>query len=140
MPRRAPPTSWEKRVAVLCVLGRCVRCGKSHPDLNPDSQQCPGCREQMRDSRRCRRADRAGRGLCTECGKRPPSEGTVRCRHCLARARKLARSLYALRKRLGLCTDCGRAANCAPHTICARCRRIRAERNARRRAKAALAA
>lgn len=83
------------------------------------------------------RATRRAAGLCTSCGKHPPSAGYLQCPGCIAygralnasfRARNPGYRLRAHRKELArrraanLCTGCGGARDLERFKTCSGCR------------------
>ena len=85
--------------------GICIKCG--HNSARPKRLYCFDCadkraeynriyyienmeqiKEYKKEQYRTKYEYRKANGLCIACGKRPPDEGKVRCRHCLAKNRK----------------------------------------------------
>ena len=128
----------------------CTRCGKAPPE--PGLKVCQRCGEKRRaadKSRRararqegkpyggrdpdlCRRANRAGdrrrrrarheAGLCTDCGRNPPTDGGSVCKPCGEARRAAARRRYASRRAAGVCVRCaepaiGGSSRCARHAV-----------------------
>ena len=172
---------YHRRTAERVAQGLCPKCGK-HPPA-PGLSQCAPCTEKSnrasraRDARlraagiprrdpekarlgerrrRRRRTDeRRAKGLCPECGKRPPAPGHTVCAPCGEEQRATARARYArgkaagklyggrkvsTRRRIGrersakrraerlaagLCTSCGTRPSAGDGTQCEPCREAR---------------
>ncbi len=123
-----------QRHAGRAAQGLCTRCGHVSPERG--LKVCGGCAEKRRaaervrrarareqgkpyagrDPERCRRADRDGdkrrrrerqeSGLCTSCGRRPPSDNASVCEPCRAKRQELDRRRYAARRAAGRCVRC----------------------------------
>lgn len=89
---------------------------------------------------RQRKAAFKAQGLCTWCGKVPPSEGKTRCEACLVIARKGCREYFQRRRgawrALGICQVCGirEALPSGRRCRCAYCAEQQDEYKAKRRA------
>ena len=137
-----------RRHAERVASGLCTRCGGFPPEEG--LKVCGTCGVKCRAAEKARRArarqegklyggrdpvkrrrsDRAGdrrrrsawreAGLCTKCGRNPPSDGSSICDPCGEARRAAARRRYAARRAAGLCTHCaepavGGSSRCARH-------------------------
>ena len=126
--RRKSRERFRRRVEQRRAAGLCPRCGVRPPA--PGRSVCGNCLEQSnrasrtRDARlraegkprrdparakeygqewnRRERAERAGRGSCTRCGKRPAVPGRKSCEPCLEKGRRADHARYAAGKAAGL--------------------------------------
>jgi len=85
-----------KRRTSLIEQGLCVTCGWR--EVIPGRTQCQFCYDLWKKSversdpgsvkrherQKAQRAERIAKGLCTECGKRPATEGMRMCPRCRA--------------------------------------------------------
>lgn len=80
-----------------------------------------------------KRRARLSRGLCQDCGRRPPEENRSVCDVCGALRRAARRNYTARRTALGVCGYCGRNPRRENASYCAACMAAQVSRSARRR-------
>ena len=172
---------FQRRTAERIARGLCPKCGERPPE--PDRRLCAPCAEKRnracrardaklraagkprrdpakarvsgRRHRRRQAAERRARGLCPNCGEKPPAPDASLCEPCSGQRREAARARYAkgkaagkpyggrdpgqrrkmareksrrrLRERLeaGLCTRCGHRPPAADGATCEPCREAR---------------
>ena len=152
-----------RRHADRIARGTCTRCGKYTPESGLKLCRCCGEKRRAaekarrararaegriyagRDPERCRRADRArdrqrrrerkDAGLCTSCGRCPPSDDRSICEPCREEQREIERERYAARRAAGRCVRCGQPAF-GGSSRCGRCAVLEAERTSLERRKA----
>lgn len=84
----------------------CVRCGDQDAYTLGGRACCYDCAEKMREYYRNNRdvyletgknfySKRREAGVCTQCGKRPPIAGRIRCEICTAQKRAYSAEKYA---------------------------------------------
>ena len=78
--------------------GRCVRCGKPHPDVLAGKSMCPECARKNNEYVLGIRALRKARGICTNCGSRPPRPGRTMCFECARLSAEYSKIQYKKRK------------------------------------------
>ena len=152
-----------RRHAERIASGTCTRCGRLPPE--PGLKTCRECGERRRaadrdrrararaqgllyggrDPEQCRLADRAGNrrrrrawrdaGLCSSCGRRPPSAGRSVCEPCRQVRCAIDRRRYAARRAAGLCVRCTRP-TFGGSSRCGRCSVLERERTPPERKKA----
>lgn len=77
---------------------------------------------------------RLSRGLCQNCGKRPPKKDCTWCLKCRTLQSLTMRDLYQSRKERGMCPYCGRKAR-PDYIMCSVCQKKCRDRRAREREK-----
>ena len=127
-----------RRVADLIARGLCTKCDTE--PAAPARRLCAGCGERHRAADRARYAEakargepyggrdpgakrKAGRtasakrrqarldtGMCTRCGRRPPTERGTVCDRCREARRAAERGRYRRLRACNACTDCGQPA------------------------------
>ena len=82
-------------------------------------------RAEYRERYHRRTAERRARGLCTKCGKRPPTQGRSQCEPCAAKKRPADRARHhrrtAERVAQGLCPKCGKRPPVPERSQCEPC-------------------